>query len=175
MGLFLGSLQYVHISPVLKPRNRHRIPGVASLALYKRGMIIPSLTYLVILCLMHLRMQFPFLAARTHCWLTFKSGVHQDPRSSCFPAGWPTAYTAWGCSFILNFALPLVELPEILGSPFLQTFEVPLDVTVTLWHISHFSSFSIMSKLAESTHCPNIWTINEDAKQKKMLKLASSP
>lgn len=163
----LGSLQYIHISPVLKPKNRHRVPGVASLILYKRGMIT-SLTHLVILYSNASQMPFSFFAARTHCWFTFKSGVTRTSRSSSFPAGWPMVCTSsWGCSFILSFALPLVELPEILGSPFIQIFEVPLDVTVTLWHVSHSSSFSVMSKLAESTLCPNIWTINEDAKQKK--------
>lgn len=122
----------------------------------------------VILYLMHPRMPFSFFAARTTAGSHSSLVSTRTPRSSSFPAGWPTACTsAWGCSFIPNFALPLVELPKILGSPFLQTFEVPLHVTVTLWHESHFSSFSVMSKLAESSLCPNIWTINEDAKQQK--------
>ena len=46
------------------------------------------------------------------------------------------------------FALALVELHEIPVSPFLQPFKVPLDGSMTLWCISHFCHFFVISKLA---------------------------
>ncbi|KAK4810833.1 hypothetical protein QYF61_008805 [Mycteria americana] len=72
-------------------------------------------------------------------------GVHQDPQVQ-----------------VQDFALPLVELHEVPVSPFLQSVQVPLDGSTTLWHISHSSQICVISKLAEGTLCLIIQIINED-------------
>ncbi|XP_075574013.1 scavenger receptor cysteine-rich domain-containing protein DMBT1 [Pelecanus crispus] len=43
-----------------------------------------------------------------------------------------------------------------------QPVEVPLDVSRTLWRISHSSQFGVISKLAEGPPCPIILMINKD-------------
>jgi len=63
---------------------------------------------------------------------------------------------------VQDFALPLAELHEVPVSSFLQTAEVPLDGSTTLWSVSHFSQFCNISKIAEDAFCSMIATINED-------------
>ncbi|GAB0186707.1 ectonucleotide pyrophosphatase/phosphodiesterase family member 3 [Grus japonensis] len=63
---------------------------------------------------------------------------------------------------VQDFALPLVGLHEVPVNPFLQPVEVPLDGSMTLWHISHSSQFGVISRLAEGTLCPIMQIINED-------------
>lgn len=63
-----------------------------------------------------------------------------------------------------DFLLPFVELYDIHLRPILQTFEVPLDGSTTLWYISHSSLFCITSELAEDAICPSVQVINEEVK-----------
>ncbi|KAK4831590.1 hypothetical protein QYF61_018350 [Mycteria americana] len=58
-------------------------------------------------------------------------------------------------SQVSDLALLLIELHEVLASPFLQPVKVPLDASTTLWCISHSSQFCVISKLAEGTLCPS--------------------
>lgn len=58
---------------------------------------------------------------------------------------------------VQDSALRLVEHPEIVVSPFLQSVKVPLDGNMTFWHISHSFQFSVIHKLAEGTHCPVVY------------------
>ncbi|KAK4806786.1 hypothetical protein QYF61_005582 [Mycteria americana] len=97
-------------------------------------------------------------------------GVHQDPQvlfcQAAFQLGGPQHVLVPGVVPLQgqDFALPLVELHEVPVSPFLQLVEVPLDDSMTLWHISYSSHFCVTSKLAEGTLCPIIQIINEEVK-----------
>ncbi|KAK4816725.1 hypothetical protein QYF61_021599 [Mycteria americana] len=50
---------------------------------------------------------------------------------------------------VQDFAIPLVELHQVPVNALLQPVQVPLDDSVTLWHISPSSQFGVISKLAE--------------------------
>lgn len=49
-----------------------------------------------------------------------------------------------------NSALPLVDLHEAPVKPFLQSVQVPLDGSLTLWCISPSSKTSLISKTAHT-------------------------
>ncbi|KAK4810954.1 hypothetical protein QYF61_013362, partial [Mycteria americana] len=97
---------------------------------------------------------------------------------SCFPAGRPPACVlVHGVipPLVQDLALPLVELHEIPVSPILQLVKVPLDGSMTLWHISCSSQFGVISKLAGDTLCPIIQIINEDVEQDLVLDSVLTP
>lgn len=59
---------------------------------------------------------------------------------SCTPVSWHHNVLAHGITIpqLQDFEIPFFELREISVSPFLQSVEVPLDGSKTLWRISHF-------------------------------------
>lgn len=59
-------------------------------------------------------------------------------------------------SQVQDFAVLLVELHEVLISPFLQPVEVYLYGSMTLWHSNHSSQFSVIFRLAAGRVCPII-------------------
>ncbi|KAK4826730.1 hypothetical protein QYF61_010983 [Mycteria americana] len=66
---------------------------------------------------------------------------------------------------VQDFALSLDELHEVPVSPFLQPVQVPLDVSTTLWCVSHSSQLCAISILAEDALCSIIQIINEYVEQ----------
>ncbi|PKU43822.1 rna-directed dna polymerase from mobile element jockey-like [Limosa lapponica baueri] len=62
-----------------------------------------------------------------------------------------------------NFALPLVELPEVPVSPFLQLIQVSLDGNLSFSCIGPCSQFCVICKLAEGALYTIIQIINENS------------
>lgn len=95
-------------------------------------------------------------------------GVHQDCHVLCCKAALQTLgpHQVLMCRAVSpqmqESALCLVELHEVLISPFLLPVEVPLDGSTTLMSISHSSEFCVISKPAEGRLHPVIKIINED-------------
>ena len=100
------------------------------------------------------------------CLLSTRRPPGPSLKSSC-PASQPPACIGAGIipPLIQEFTFHLVELLEVPVNPFVQPAEVPLDGSTTLWCISHFSQFCIISELAEGMLCPIIQIVNEDVKQ----------
>jgi len=67
-------------------------------------------------------------------------------------------------SLLQDFALSLVEFHKVPIGPFLQPVKVALEGRMTLWHVSHSSQFSAISKLVDGKHWPIIQIISEDVK-----------
>lgn len=63
-----------------------------------------------------------------------------------------------------DLALLLVELQEVLVSPFLQTAKVTLDESMTLWSVISSFQFCVFCRFAVGT-LPIVQIINEDVKQ----------
>ena len=84
-------------------------------------------------------------------------GVHQDPQVLfCQPASQLGGLQHISVHRVVppevqDFTLPLVERCEVPGGPFLQLLKIPLDGSLTLWHICHSSHFGVICKLAEGT------------------------
>lgn len=87
--------------------------------------------------------------------------VHQDPHVLCCTDALQTVgpQQVLMCRAVSpqmqeEYAVCLVELHEVLVSPFLLPVEVPLDSSTTLLSISHSSQFCVISKLAEGRFHP---------------------
>jgi len=81
---------------------------------------------------------------------------------SCF-----TAYSGGAVAprQVQDFALLLVEHPEVHVGPLLQAVKVALGGIMTLWCTSHSSQFRIINRLGEGTFCLIIQIINDDFEQ----------
>lgn len=66
---------------------------------------------------------------------------------------------------VQGLAFVFVELHEVPIDLFLQTFQSPLDGSITLRCTSHCSQFCAICKTAEDTLCPIVQIITKDAKQ----------
>lgn len=109
-------------------------------------------------------LSFPltFLALRAHCCLLLNLLSSRTPRAfsakllfSCEALGHELV-TRIALSQGQRFALPLVEIPDVPVSPFLQPAEAPLGGSTTFWFLSHSSEMCVIRKVAESTLCPII-------------------
>lgn len=126
--------------------------------------MITCLDLLVMLCLMQPKMLLAFSAARAYCWLTFNLSCTRTLVLFCkavFQLGDPQ-------HVLVHRVLPprcrLIE-PELPVSPFLQSVQVSLDDSMTLWSISCSPQFCVTSKLAEDTFYPIIQIMNEGAEE----------
>lgn len=66
---------------------------------------------------------------------------------------------------VQDFILLLIELHDVLVSLLLQPVKVPLEGSLTVWHIRHSSHIFIISRLADGALCHNIQTVNDDVRQ----------
>jgi len=62
-------------------------------------------------------------------------------------------------------AFGFVELHQVPLCPTLQPVQISLNGNTAFCCISHFSQFSVTSKLAEGTLCPYIQVIDEEIEQ----------
>lgn len=115
------------------------------------------------LCLMQTRIPLCLFAARTLCLLIASLVSVRILRSFsqkiAFQQGYPQHRLMSGavCRQVEDFVLFLVKVPEISVNPFLQTAEVLLDSSMTLWHITTPPSF------VPSSNWPVIQIVDKDA------------
>lgn len=100
-GPLHDSLQHVHVSRTEMSRTGHNTPGVAHQCWIKRNdhlprpaaNTLPNAAEDIV----------SLVCCKGTCLFHIQPSIHEDPVSflqSCFPAGWPSAYTgAWGCFF----------------------------------------------------------------------------
>lgn len=143
LGPAFDSFQYEHSSFTQGVQQRRKHPRYVSSVL--SGGKRSPLPLLSVLCLMQLRMPAVIFAMRAHCWLTFNLVSIRTPKgllcTAAFQLGSSQLVVVPGVvpSQGQDFALPLVELHEGPVGPFLQPVQVPLDISTTLWPISHSS------------------------------------
>lgn len=63
---------------------------------------------------------------------------------------------------IQYFTLVFIELHEVPIRPFLQSVEVPLKSSTTLWSTKYSSQFCVTCRFSEDIFCPTIQVCNED-------------
>lgn len=106
----------------------------------QRGRI--TLLGLLYLAMIMIRIPITFFMARAYCWLVFLC-VHQDSQVPFCKAAFQLRGTQ---PVLIHEFIPswdqvfsfLVELYEVIISPFLQPVKVLLDGSMILWHISCF-------------------------------------